>query len=122
MKAYLLNAFSLNMVSGDAMLKVTDVSPADVPETAISAIGHSETAQVVSEMLGRKVEANRVPVALETGDAAYVVTLFTKDGRPFRPPEGVVMTADELRELKLAIRRISVIDETAYQRFFQTHT
>jgi hypothetical protein len=108
MKTFIVNAFSLNMVSGDTMLQVSDVSPETIPETAVSAIGHKETAEVASEMLGRPIKAERVAISLETGDCVYVLTLFGQDGRPFRPPEGRVLSADELRQLKIAIRRVEV--------------
>lgn len=105
----IMNAFSLNMVAGTAMLQVGEVAPETVPADATSAIGHKETAEVVSELLGRPVSANRMAITLNKGDTAYVVTLFTADGKPFRPPEGKVLTADELRGLRLAIRSVSVI-------------
>ena len=109
MKAWLTNAFSLNMVKGTAMLQVRDIPASEVPPEVVSAIGHKETAEVVSEMLGRLVEANRVAISLEVGDVAYVATLFTAEGRPFRPPEGVVLTADALRDLKIVIRSVTVV-------------
>lgn len=91
------------------MLKVSESSPNDVPADATSAIGHAETATVLSELLNREVRANRVALSLEKGDSAFVATLFTQEGRPFRPPEGVVLTADELRQLRVAIRRVDVL-------------
>lgn len=109
MKTFLTNAFSLNMVAGTALLQVGECAPESVPVNAISAIGHKETAEVVSELLGRKVEANRVPVTLDKGDTACVVTLFTLDSKPFRPPEGRVLTADELRQLKVVVRSVTVL-------------
>jgi len=105
----LVNAFSLNMVAGTAMLQVRDVPAEQVPPDATSAIGHKETAEVVSELLGRSVQVNRVAISLKPGDTAYVATLFTAEGKPFRPPEGVILSADELRKLKIAIRAVTVV-------------
>lgn len=110
MKAYIGNAFSLNMVSGDAMLQVSEVSPAQVPPDAESCIGHESTAKVVSSLFDREVPMRRVPVSLKPGDRIYVVTLFQKDGKtPFRCEEGQVLGEVELRELVLAIRCVIVL-------------
>ena len=109
MRNYLSSAFSLNMVSGDTVLRVSESSPDRVPEGAISCIGHESTAKVVSKMLDREVIAQRVAVSLEVGDAIYVVTLFNIDGSPYRAQEGVILGQDELQGLRLAIRRVVVI-------------
>lgn len=105
----LVNAFSLNMVSGTAMLQVREVPATEVPLSAASAVGHESTAQVLTVLLGREVKMNRVPVTLAVGDTAYVATLFTKDNRPFRPPEGVVLTADDLGNVEIRIRSVTVV-------------
>lgn len=108
MKVFLTNAFSLNMVAGDAMLKVSEVSPCDLPEF-ISAIGHESTAEIVELMINRPVEANRIAISLEKGDKAYVVTLFTNEGQPYRCPEGHLLSASELQSLQIVIRCVEVI-------------
>ena len=74
MTTYLGNAFSLNMVSIEkfTLIRARKVTPSDVPVDAISAIGHADTARVVSGILGREIPANRVNVALEEGDVLYV--------------------------------------------------
>ncbi len=70
---YLGNAFSLNMVFSESFtLRARKVTPADIPVEAISAIGHADTARVVSGILGREIPANRVNVALKEGDILYV--------------------------------------------------
>jgi len=64
---YLLNAFSLQMLQGDATVKFTEVSK--LPEGLTSAIGHQDTANVLG------VEMNRINVTLQKGDVAYVAQL-----------------------------------------------
>lgn len=61
---YILNAFSLQMVSLPCTVKFTEVGR--LPEGLESAIGHKDTA----EMLG--FEVNRISVHLKAGDVAYI--------------------------------------------------
>lgn len=64
---FLLNAFSLQMISGNCTIKVTEVD--SLPDGLTSAIGHQDTANVLG------VEMNRVNVKLDVGDTAYVAQL-----------------------------------------------
>jgi len=112
MKAYIGNAFSINMLAGDSTLMVSDSSPDRIPVDAISCIGHQSTATVVSELLGRDVPMRRIAVSLDKGDELYAITLFTSDGKPYRAPEGVVLGADDLAALRLRIKRVRVVDDT----------
>ncbi len=64
---FLLNAFSLQMLEGDATVKFTEVD--ELPEGLTRAIGHQDTARVLG------VEMNRVNVTLRKGDVAYVAQL-----------------------------------------------
>jgi hypothetical protein len=66
-KIFLLNAFSLQMLDGDATVKFTEVN--SLPEGLTSAIGHQDTAKVLG------VECNRINVTLQKGDVAYVAQL-----------------------------------------------
>jgi len=75
MVSYLGNAFSLQMVthlSGDVIITRSEISPEQVAEDATSCIGHPDTANVVSSILGRKVETARISVSLNPGDILYV--------------------------------------------------
>ena len=74
---YILNAFSLNMISGDADIAVREVSQkvaaclaADC--TSTSAVGHADTAAVFSHVLGVEIPCNRATVVLKDGDLALV--------------------------------------------------
>jgi len=93
---FLLNAFSLQMLEGDATVRFTEVSREQVFSTGhwedrpfndeggvpdgmggerfwesdlVSAIGHADTARVLG------VEMNRVNVTLKKGDVAFVAQL-----------------------------------------------
>ena len=72
---YLLNAFSLNMLSANADVFVRQVSLAvarNLASTAVSAVGHADTANVFADVLGTPVACNRVSVTLRHGDTALV--------------------------------------------------
>ena len=64
---FLLNAFSLQMISGNCTIKVTEVD--SLPNGLTSAVGHKDTASVLG------MEMNRVNVKLNVGDTAYVAQL-----------------------------------------------
>lgn len=67
MKAYLLNAFSLQMVDVPCSVHFEEVD--ELPENLISAIGHQDTANVLG------VPMNRINVHLSKEDVAYVAQL-----------------------------------------------
>lgn len=72
---YLVNAFSLNMINGDANLLVHHVdekTARELAEVCVSAVGHADTARVFSEVLGVPVVCNRTTITLEKGDLALV--------------------------------------------------
>ena len=73
-KNFLSNAFSLNMISVDdfTLFRARKVEPSDIPQDAISAIGHADTARVVSGILGYEVQPNRINVELKEDDVLYV--------------------------------------------------
>lgn len=75
MKKFLGNAFSLQMLDLAVKSNVTisPVTAAEVAESgAESVIGHADTANVVSSILGKEVPMNRVSVKLNPGDILYV--------------------------------------------------
>ena len=72
---FLLNAFSLNMIGGNADIIVREISQkvaAILAATCTSAVGHADTAAVFSAVLGVEIPCNRVTVALKEGDVALV--------------------------------------------------
>lgn len=70
---YLANAFSLQMLPADgALILAAPAVSSEVPQDAMSVIGHPDTANVVSGILGFEVKCNRISVHLEKGDILYV--------------------------------------------------
>ena len=71
----ILNAFSLNMIVGNADIEIREITramAASLAPACVSAVGHADTAAVFSSVLGVTVPCNRVTVALEDGDLALV--------------------------------------------------
>ena len=58
-----------------------------------SYIGHDSTAQIMTELLGVKVEANRVGWFPEPGDSALCFKLNS------RPKEGTILSREQLEEI-----------------------
>jgi hypothetical protein len=79
-KIQLLNAFSINMLSGDSNVLFRKVDVEDVIEELThpdemgfeSAVGHADTASIFSEILGLPVPCERRNVSLEEEDVAFV--------------------------------------------------
>ena len=72
---FILNAFSLNMLVGNADVIVREVSQkvaASLADACTSAVGHADTAAVFSSVLGVEIPCNRATVALKEGDVALV--------------------------------------------------
>ena len=72
---YLLNAFSLNMLTGNADISVRQVSlevAQNLAGVCVSAVGHADTAAVFADVLGVPVPCNRASVSLNPGEAALV--------------------------------------------------
>lgn len=89
---YLTNAFSLNMLPAGidhAMVVLVKLDREEMAEVVganpdfTSAIGHADTAAIVSDLLGVAVPMNRVSVRLEHPDDALLVFQFGT-----RLPEG----------------------------------
>lgn len=79
--AYLLNAFSLQMIDVPCNVKFTEVSK--LPSGLTSAVGHQDTANVLG------VPMNRINVHLCKGETAYVAQL-----QGGRLPEGSTTLPD----------------------------
>lgn len=73
-KHILVNAFSLTMLPVEAMnfIRVRKITPDEIPTDVESAIGHQDTAKVVSSMLGFEVKPNRVSIKMSESDVLYV--------------------------------------------------
>lgn len=72
---YLSNAFSLQMIKGNANINIKEVNlPAIAHKISglKSVVGHSDTATLFSILLGVKVSTNRENITLNPGDTLYV--------------------------------------------------
>lgn len=109
MKVYLTNAFSLSMLTKDfAKLIVREMTLQEVKlfireRDFISAVGHSSTAEVLSSLIERKVEMNRIQVKLEPSDVVIVFQLQT------RLNEGQVLSREELEKLQYKFYKVEML-------------
>lgn len=75
---YLANAFSLQMCPRAATISVFPHTPGEVAATLkgaegfAAAIGHADTAAVVSRLLGMEIPAARINISLKRGDVLFV--------------------------------------------------
>jgi len=102
---YLSNAFSIQMLpETGATVQVVPVTPDQVVdalgEKFISAVGHQDTAAVVSTILGVEVPMNRVNVHLDLGDTLFVAQIMGG-----RLPEGATTLPEgvELRFFRVTL-------------------
>ncbi len=64
-----------------------------VAEGFVSAVGHDSTAQILSALLGVAVPVNRFDYQQYPGEQAVIFKLKR------RPPEGAILTAEELQSI-----------------------
>lgn len=92
-KAFLGNAFSGQMIGGDALIRKVRVTPEEVLQAEWeSCIGHPDTANVVAGILGREVACQRVSISLSKGDTLYVAQVMGG-----RLPEGCTTLPDGMK-------------------------
>lgn len=104
---YISNAFSLQMLTAEShKFESYPLAVGGVREFKRdgfefhSAIGHPDTAAVVSDVLGFEVPANRVNLQLEKGDLLIVAQIFGG-----RLPEGVTKLPENF-DLKFIVVRV----------------
>ena len=72
----LLNAFSLNMLSSSATIEADMISSEDAVKFLKngfeSGVGHADTARLYSNILGMKVNPNRISVNLHSGEEVII--------------------------------------------------
>ncbi len=76
MKKYLVNAFSIQMLQKGGLVRFDEIAPEDIPADVVSAVGHADTAAVLSNMLGFEVPMNRAFVTLDEETELYVAQLI----------------------------------------------
>lgn len=83
---YLINALSLNMFEIDDTIKINTIKIKVIPllpeqaktlikldkDILVSAIGHEDTARIISNLLGLEIKPNRINVKLTLKDYAIV--------------------------------------------------
>jgi len=84
MKKFLTNAFSIQMLQKGGLVRFDEIALEDIPTDVVSAIGHADTAAVLTNMLGFPVSMNRMNVVLDENTELYVAQLVGG-----RLPEGV---------------------------------
>ena len=73
MKKILSNAFSIQMLASfPANVSISQVNASDIPTDVVSCIGHADTANVLTDMLGFDVPCNRVNVTINADTELYV--------------------------------------------------
>ena len=75
MKKFLTNAFSIQMLQKGGLVRFDEIAPEDIPADVVSAIGHADTAAVLSDLLGFEVPMNRTSVTLDEDTELYVAQL-----------------------------------------------
>ena len=82
---YLSNAFSIQMLpvvpETGAIVKVEQVTPEEVSNELkshefVNAVGHEDTAAVVSNMIGINISKSRVDVFIQPEDVLYVAQVL----------------------------------------------
>ena len=111
-KTFLGNAFSLGMLPVNATeikLRVKIITLEDVKKLTEngfeSCIGHESTASILTELLGKEVRMNRIPITLEKGD---IIIVFQIIGRL---EEGKILTRNEIEKLNYRFYLVE-IEET----------
>lgn len=66
-----------------------------------SAVGHESTAQLMSTLLDREIPVNRQRFQQQVGQKALVFQLDQ------RPPEGKILSAEELKEIGFSFRLLT---------------
>lgn len=104
MSTFLGNAFSGQMISGEALIRKQRVTPEEVSRAEWeSCIGHPDTANVVAGILGREVACQRVSISLQRGDVLYVAQVMGG-----RLPEGCTTLPDGM---KIVFDKYTIVDE-----------
>ena len=97
-RIYITNAFSLSMVKFDCIIRIKEISVEDVKKLLeddfVSGVGHEATSQVLSELLEKEIQTNRIKIELEPHDKLIVFQLLE------RLPEGVVLSSEQIKNIK----------------------
>lgn len=92
---FLTNAFSIQMLNSMAnpvRVKFEEIKAKDIPRDVVSAVGHADTAAVLSGILGFEIPMNRTSVFLDEFTEIFVAQLVGG-----RLPEGTTELPEGFR-------------------------
>lgn len=94
-KILLLNAA---IMTANGTFRLSNIALEDVKnmlteENIMSAIGHNATADIMSELIGVNIPANRIQARQESGQKAIIFKLLK------RPEEGKILNKEEIEEI-----------------------
>jgi hypothetical protein len=98
MPTYLANAFSPSML---ALLPLdVEFSPVNEHEfckavngNPVNAVGHQSTVDLINQLCGSSLKANRINITVDIGDEIYIIVLTT------RLEEGKVLSKEEIMKM-----------------------
>jgi len=95
---YVLNS---PILTSEGVYRYTEISKEEAKEILsknkyVSAIGHEATAKMLTQLLGLKIDTNRISITMQTDDKAIVFRILT------RLPEGKILTEEELKNIDYA--------------------
>jgi hypothetical protein len=116
MTKYILNSAVLTSFG---LFFYTAITPEEAREwyadgvDVVSTIGYEETAQALSQLLGRPVPVNRVTIKMESGDEALVFRLVLPPGSPRIAPQdkGAIASHVQAGHWELGLLRKLQYDE-----------
>lgn len=86
----LSNAFSIQMLANfPADVHIEQIEASNIPTDVVSCIGHADTANVLSDILGFNIPCNRQSVVVDTDSTLYVAQVVGG-----RLPEGATTLPD----------------------------
>ena len=108
----LLNAFSINMFNPSICFPVfREIDVNEVKTYPLeSAIGHADTARILSGILGVDISTNRISVTLNSGDSAIVAQYVGP-----RLHEGATQLPDGA---KIKFYRVKMVDVALYKELW----
>lgn len=105
---FLLNALPGAIIPAQGIsLDIWPTKPEDVPEDVVSAIGHADTATIVSGILGREIPCNRISVPPLKDQDEHYLALYQGPRLPEGTtvlPEGATLTFYRLHASALSYR------------------
>ena len=112
MRVYLSNAFSMTMLeSPQATIKVKEIPKEkvvdylNIADEVISVIGHPDTAELLTELLGKHIETRRVSITIKPGDVLIVAQLMG-ERKPVKE-----MTLEEIKKYPIKFYEITIEEQ-----------